>query len=146
MNPEDFMVLAVKLSSSHGEAERRSAISRAYYGLFHSARLIVDACDVLCPESAEAHDKVTRCLQNSGDASLVAAGRELSSLRSIRNHADYRLLDARFTDGRFIQIQLTVARHLLTVFANAKADVAPIRTAVRKYAKETLKLRLRGNA
>jgi hypothetical protein len=65
MSPDDFLALAARLSASSGEAERRSAVSRAYYGVFHIARQVIEACGVTCPESAEAHDKISKCLQQS---------------------------------------------------------------------------------
>jgi uncharacterized protein (UPF0332 family) len=145
MNPEAFMVLAVKLSGSSGEAERRSAVSRSYYGLFHCACLLVEECGVVCPESAEAHDKVAKCLQHSGDAAIDAVGKELNSFRTVRNQADYRLTDVRFTDAKFIQIQLGVARRAFTTLLDARADTGRIRGPIRKYAKGILKLPVRGD-
>ena len=112
MNPDEFLNLALRLSNSDREADRRSAVSRAYYALFHTARLLLDACGVTCPQSAESHDRIAKCLQHSGVAEVVVAGRESNSLRTIRNHADYRLDDRRFGDGRFIQIQLGAVRKI----------------------------------
>jgi hypothetical protein len=144
MKPDEFLVLATRLSAHSGEADKRSAVSRAYYALFHTARLLIEACDVACPESAEAHDKISKCLRNSQDQSLMAAGDKLSTYRTTRNQADYRLGDPRFTDARFIAFQLAVAREVFDVLQVAANQASAGRTAIREYARDVLKLRVRG--
>jgi hypothetical protein len=146
MNPDEFLHLAIRLASSGGEAEWRSAISRAYYGLFHVARLLVKGCGVRCPASGEVHDKVTKCLQNSGDPKLANAGNQLGSFRTFRNHADYQLDDARFKDGRLVQLQIGVAQSLHQVLSAARADTSSIRPKIRKYAKEILRMPVEADA
>lgn len=49
MNPADFIALAVKLSNSQEEADLRTAVSRAYYGAFHSARQLLEECGIGFP-------------------------------------------------------------------------------------------------
>ena len=95
-----------------------------------------------CPQSAEAHDKIAKCLQHSAVANVVTAGRELNSLRTIRNHADYRLNDKRFSDAGFVQLQLGVARTIHAALSEAAVDLS-IRDAIRQYAATILKLPLR---
>jgi hypothetical protein len=135
MNPNEFLDLAVRLSNGAGEAERRSAISRAYYGAFHAGRLLIEACDVVVPQSAEGHRVVIWCLQNSHDAELETAGRKLDSLRTIRNQADYRLDQRDFADANFIQVQMRRARDIADAVRVANAKIDAIRAAVRDYAK-----------
>jgi uncharacterized protein (UPF0332 family) len=141
MSPDDFLVLATRLSASPGEAELRSAVSRAYYGLFHTARLLIEACDVSCPESGEAHDKIAKCLQNSQSPDVAAAGSKLNSFRTVRNHADYRLSDERFKNAKFIAIQLAIAREIADALG---IDATFIRSPLRNYARDVLKLAVRG--
>lgn len=141
MSPDDFLVLATRLSAGAGEAELRSAVSRAYYGLFHSARQLLDECDVICPESAEAHDKIAKCLQNSEIPNVAAAGSKLHSFRTTRNHADYRLSDARFQNVKFIAVQMAIVREIADAL---RVEPAAIRGPVRAYARDVLKLLLRG--
>ena len=143
MNPDDFLVLALKLSAGAGQAELRSAVSRGYYGVFHLARLFVDGCGVTLPESAEAHDKVAKCLQHAGDPLLDAAGSELNSLRSMRNAADYRLGDGRFAQARFVVVQLAKARQIADALRSAQGRIDILRLPMRAYAKDILKLPLR---
>jgi uncharacterized protein (UPF0332 family) len=145
MSPGDFLALAIRLSREAGEAEKRSAVSRAYYGVFHVARALLEACDISCPESAEAHAKVSMCLQQSKDRDVVTAGSELKSLRTARNHADYRLSDRRFTDAKFVAIQLGIAQGVSTALARASQNPSAIRANVRNYARGVLKLTVRGD-
>lgn len=143
MSPDEFLVLATRLSAGTGEADLRSAVSRAYYGLFHRARLLLEACEVTCPESAEAHDKIAKCLQNSQSPNVAAAGSKLHSFRTTRNHADYRLSDARFQNAKFIAIQMAIAREIADAL---RVEPAVIRGPVRTYARDVLKLLLRGDS
>jgi uncharacterized protein (UPF0332 family) len=143
MKPDDFLALAIRLSSSSAEAERRSAVSRAYYGTFHWARELIDSCGVTLPASDHIHSTLVRCLQHSGDPRLETAGRKLDSLRSERNQADYNLADRRFTNATFVQIQITSARQIADAISNAIADTAAIRFYVREYARDVLKLSVR---
>lgn len=144
MSPDDFLTLAIKLSSAIGDAERRSAVSRAYYGAFHWGRGFVDSCGVALSKDAQAHKEIAHCLQHSQDPDVVAAGGKLDSLRSERNAADYRLDDGRFANPRFIQLQLAIAREISDAVTNAPKRIAQIRPQIRKYAREIMKLTVRG--
>jgi len=145
MKPEEFLVLAVRLSASPGEAERRSAVSRAHYAIFHAARLAVEDCGIVCPSSAEVHDKLAKCLQNAGDADLAMVGDKLNMFRAVRNSADYRLHDQRFTNGKFVALQLASARETADALNEACKHVPAFRAALRRYAKDILKLTVRGD-
>lgn len=117
MNPDDFLVLAVRLSASSGESERRTAISRAYYAVFHKARVLVEGCGIVCPPTAEVHDKLARCLQNAQDADLAMIGDKLNMFRSVRNTADYRLNEPKFGNSQFVALQLAMARETADALA-----------------------------
>jgi uncharacterized protein (UPF0332 family) len=142
MNADDFLVLAIKLSASSGEAERRSAVSRAYYGAFHWGHGVVDSCGVTLSKEAVAHKEIARCLQHCGNCDVEAAGRELDSLRSERNAADYHLDDPRFTNPKFIEIQLGISRKIAETIA--RAPISQIQPQIRKYARDIMKLTVRG--
>lgn len=143
MKPDDFLVLAIRLSAGAGQAELRSAVSRAYYSVFHQARLLVEACGVICPVSGEAHDKVAKCLQHAGDPVLDTAGSKLTSLRVMRNDADYRLNDQRFSQSAFVGIQIAIAREIADVLRTAHGRLEALQPPMRSYAKDILKLPLR---
>jgi hypothetical protein len=139
MNPDEFLDLAMRLSNAPGEAERCSAISRAYYGVFHAGRVLIETCDVVVPQSVEGH-RVG--LQNSRDAELQTAGRKLDSLRTIRNQADYRLDQRDFADAKFIQLQMRRARDISDAVRVGRPRIGTIRQPIHEYAK-TAGMRLR---
>ena len=93
MKPVDFLDLAEHLLSHGTEAALRTAVSRAYYGAFHRAVLLIREMGVALPIGPESHQKVRFCLMEAGDASSLYAGDMLQSLRQDRNVADYDLID-----------------------------------------------------
>lgn len=91
MNPRDFQLVAQKLSGGATAAERRTAISRAYYAVFNTAAEILRDLGFPVGKGAAAHGEVHRCLANSGDRAVEMVATELGDLHSTRNHADYQL-------------------------------------------------------
>lgn len=144
MIPDEFLVLAVRLSASSGEAERRSAVSRAYYAIFHRARLLVEDCGVVCPATAEVHDKLVKCLSNAHDANLTIVGDKLNMSRTARNSADYRLNDQSFSSAKYVAIQIALAREMADSLTAARTRMPTFRSALRSYARDILKLPVRG--
>jgi uncharacterized protein (UPF0332 family) len=82
-NPEEVLEVAEHLLSQEGEASARSAVSRAYYGVFLFARNLANIDD----ESPSAHVDTWRYYIDSGEGA-VADG--LRQLRLRRNVADYK--------------------------------------------------------
>lgn len=129
MNPDDFIEAAAKfISPEFGEAGKRSAVSRAYYGAYHccSRSLPVD----LLPKKATlyeagSHKALISALEawgtslRNGRLSAQRAARKLARLRRARADADYRLAD-RLTydplncveDARHVQDLIKDARRL----------------------------------
>ncbi len=89
MNWRDYLSLAIRLAAGPGEAEWRSAVSRAYYAVFHVARRLFTDLGFTVPRADRAHQYVVFRLGNSGDAAVEQAGRDLETLRRLRNRADY---------------------------------------------------------
>jgi uncharacterized protein (UPF0332 family) len=89
MNDRDFLPVARTLAAAGGEAELRSAVSRAYYAAFHAARDLLGRLGFAVPRADRAHEYLYRRLNNCALGPVVAAGRVLHSLRSRRNQADY---------------------------------------------------------
>jgi hypothetical protein len=141
MDPADFISLALKLSASSGEAERRSAASRAYYGAFHVARRFVTSCGIVFSSSAETHDKLPYCLESSQHDSLLEVSRQLKLLRRARNVADYDLDDSRFTSG-FVKLHVAHAVEVVTTLAKTEVDLT-IQGPMRSYATGVLRLHVR---
>lgn len=85
----DFLSLAEMLRSSKGDAERRTAVSRAYYAAFHAARRYMKANhpEVELPREGEAHARVWTEVEKHDQK----AGADGFRLRKQRNWADYDL-------------------------------------------------------
>lgn len=92
MNPDEFKYLASRLAE-HGAfpAEFRTAISRAYYAVFHVGLNLLKEMDFNIARNSSSHEEVTRHFNNSGDNDLIKAGSKINDLRTRRLHADYEL-------------------------------------------------------
>jgi uncharacterized protein (UPF0332 family) len=74
-------------NSPNAEADLRSAVSRAYYGAFHQARLYLkDAFGIAIERDAYSHAQVRRAFQDRQYYKIAA---NLSRMRVDRNKADY---------------------------------------------------------
>jgi uncharacterized protein (UPF0332 family) len=89
VNWRDFLPLATQLAAGATEAEWRSAVSRAYYTIFHVARRLLSDLHFTVPRADRAHQYLVFRLSNCGDAGVEQAGRDLDTLRRLRNRADY---------------------------------------------------------
>jgi uncharacterized protein (UPF0332 family) len=89
MNGRDFLPVPRSLAAARGEAEARSAVSRAYYAAFHAVRDVLKALGFVVPRADRAHEYLYRRLNNCGVAPITNAGRMLHALRRLRNQADY---------------------------------------------------------
>lgn len=112
MNPEDFLVLAERLAAGPDEASLRSAISRAYYAIFH---MVLDDLGpiVEIPRDAAGHRILGRCLRNCGLPQAVTLAQTLDTLRDSRNVCDYRL-DLAGPSPPTVAMRVTSARQFVT--------------------------------
>lgn len=78
-------------SPASQEAKMRSAISRAYYAAFISARNYLQETEGhSIPTTADAHKYVVQQFKQSADRERQNIGRNLEKLRRDRNAADYK--------------------------------------------------------
>src|SRR5262245_54482880 len=89
MNWRDFLVLAAGLATGTTEADWRTAVSRAYYAAFHVARRLFADLNFTVPRADRAHQYLVFRLSNSGESAVEQTGRDLETLRRLRNRADY---------------------------------------------------------
>lgn len=145
MTGKDFLSLAVRLSASAAEAELRSAVSRAYYGVFHTAHALLAGFGVDLPTSADAHEKLRYCLDAGGTEDSQLASTKLDILRRDRNKADYSLRDAAlFTRANVAaRLQLAIEADALISRCATEPQQAVLRDNVRAYAKDNLRLNVR---
>jgi hypothetical protein len=90
MEPGDFITFASR-TVTQGKAGARSAISRAYYGVFHIARLVLQELTSEFPRNATAHNLMPQFFQAVEHPSAIATATLLSALHSERIKADYQL-------------------------------------------------------
>lgn len=101
MRPEEFIETAERLLVEPcKEADKRSAISRAYYGAFHASRLSLPPSfspSAKQTRSAGSHDAIVDRLilwgnaHAAGRTGTVAAAKCLVKLKRARKRADYKL-------------------------------------------------------
>lgn len=89
MNWRDFLSLAARLAADATEAHWRTAVSRAYYAAFHVARRLLANLNFIIPRADRAHQYLVFRLSNCGESAVERAGRDLETLRRLRNRADY---------------------------------------------------------
>jgi uncharacterized protein (UPF0332 family) len=94
MNWRDFLSLAARVAADATEAEWRTAVSRAYYAAFHVARQVLTDLNFTVPRADRAHQYLVFRLSNCGESAVEQSGRDLETLRRLRNRADYDDLPA----------------------------------------------------
>ncbi len=85
---EEYLFLANELSRKGGEAAARSAISRAYYAAFQTARRHKGAVSAM-PSQSGSHAAIWLALQRSGNADWRKAGNQGKDILVFRRQADY---------------------------------------------------------
>jgi uncharacterized protein (UPF0332 family) len=85
-----YLDVADHLAGREGEGYMRSAVSRAYYGVFCSARDALERLDsVRFPKAQNVHREVIHALKTHRVRELARSGMNLDRLRRERNAADY---------------------------------------------------------
>jgi uncharacterized protein (UPF0332 family) len=140
MSPRDILNVADGLITGTHEAEWRSAVSRAYYAVFHLARQLLDECGFLVPQADQAHAFLWLRLANAGHPDVQHAGRDLNELRRARTWADYDLdqfLDHAAAVG-WVQMAEAVFQLLESVAAEP-VICTRITDAIRIYERDVLR-------
>lgn len=127
MNWRDFLSLAARLAAAATEADWRSAVSRAYYAAFHVARRLLADLNFTVPRADRAQQYLVFRLSNCGEAVVERAGRDLETLRRLRNRADYDNAPP-FTQPQ-AAAAVRLAEHIIRELDNTRND--PPRTTVR---------------
>lgn len=127
MNWRELLPLAARLAAATTEADWRAAVSRAYYGAFHVARHLFTDLGFVVPRADRAHQYLVFRLSNSGEAAVEQAGRDLETLRRLRNRADYDELPALTQPQAIAAVQL--AENIIQILDVARQE--PVRTRIR---------------
>src|SRR5258708_27719454 len=89
MDGERFIDSARRLANGADESDWRSAISRAYYAVFHFGRELCLAHGLDLGPSGHAHSNLYVGLNNCGHAAVHGIAGKLDILRTDRARADY---------------------------------------------------------
>jgi uncharacterized protein (UPF0332 family) len=127
MNWRAFLPLAAQLAQGSTEADWRTAVSRAYYAAFHVARRLLSDLRFTVPRADRAHQYLVFRLGNSGASAVEQAGRDLDTLRRLRNRADYDETPALTQPQASAAVQ--VAQGIIQALDAARQE--PARTQIR---------------
>lgn len=127
MNWRDFLSLAARLAADPTEADWRTAVSRAYYAAFHVARALLAGLNFTVPRADRAHQYLVFRLSNCGESAAEHAGRDLETLRRLRNRADYD--DAPSVTQPQAAAAVRLAEGIIQVLDAARLE--PTRTRIR---------------
>jgi uncharacterized protein (UPF0332 family) len=110
---KDYVYLAEDLLNRPEESYLRSAISRAYYGVFCIARNNKGYKDFA---GSNVHWKVINEYKNSSDRNERNLGRILDNLRRSRNDADYN--EDKLISGDLAARAVLLAKNVLATIGN----------------------------
>ena len=114
MDPRDFNRLADVLSHGTSSSEARSAISRAYYAVYHVAVETLKNVGISISIGPAGHGEVLRYLANSGDAEVCRMASDLSDFRRKRNDADYDLSNSAVEKATVAQSYVHLAERIIS--------------------------------
>ncbi len=93
MDPRRFLAQAQRLAAGGEPEDRRSALSRAYYAVYHAAVELLHAAGAEPDTGHSGHALVRRALRGPRVDRLTAVSRQLERLHNLRVKADYWLHD-----------------------------------------------------
>ena len=133
MTQKDLLIFAKHYSNHDNETERRAAVSRAYFGLFHLVKAVVVSAGITVTKDPVEHNRLARYLRNSGifDAKFVSS--KLSDLRLARNAADYDLDDRKFNNKTSCVLEYALAESTCKKLESIKSS--DFRKGLRAYAR-----------
>jgi uncharacterized protein (UPF0332 family) len=115
MNGQDFLAFASKIAVLHSQpAAIRSAISRAYYGAFHSA---VQLLHELSLKTEARHGSVWMDFMTPPQIESQAIGNHLRELHAYRVAADYQLGRVDVEETQLAMICVETAEHVVSLVA-----------------------------
>ena len=110
VEPDAYLQLAIEWAQSDDEATLRTAVDRAYYAAFLSARDELAAKGYASfAASSQAHGQVRAALSSV----RRRLGRRLSALRRARNRLTYETGPTELPDGLTLQELLASARQII---------------------------------
>jgi uncharacterized protein (UPF0332 family) len=140
MDGHNFIALAGKLAVAPAadEATYRTAVSRAYYGAFHVARVFLIDLGFVPVRNANVHAFVRRYLSGSGEPELCLSASILRELQAARNRADYNLDDPNVGSQAVAMATVEDAHRIASAVDRCRTDVSreSIRQAIGDYERQ----------
>jgi uncharacterized protein (UPF0332 family) len=131
MDGRAFLQSARALLATPSEANRRSAVGRAYYALLHEARAALERWGFPCPAHGNLHLFVKPRFVFSAQPDAKNVGITLDRLSGWRNQADYRLtLPGPFAADTLAGQALALAEAAIDLLDQIEADPARRAAAV----------------
>ena len=130
MDPLDFLKVSDKLKNSAQEALRRTAVSRAYYSVYHCIRDYLVANRIISTKYHLAHEKLVTYLKYSGIEKVKELSQRVDELKTDRQEADYNMNSTRFNEKTCILL-FCKAKDAIQEFQNCKGH--PLIEGINKY-------------
>ncbi|OHE20742.1 MAG: hypothetical protein A2X95_10180 [Syntrophobacterales bacterium GWF2_56_9] len=135
MDPRDFLEVAKKLSQGGTAAEYRTAVSRAYYAIYHVSADFLTGLGCTINDGPSGHGDVYRNLSNCCDSELASVGSQLHDLHGKRIIADYRLNNTKYDNQKTTQAVMMQSERMIQALdrcvSGARRD--EIAKAVKEY-------------
>jgi uncharacterized protein (UPF0332 family) len=119
----EFLATADSLSQGPSEGDWRSAVSRAYYAVFHHFREFFLAHGLNLGRSGQAHFNLYAGLLHCGFPEAAKLGSRVDQLRANRVEADYNLAGA--FDALQARDSVNVARALIADLQRLASSTPP---------------------
>jgi len=148
MRPDQFIDFATELANSAGSgaAAHRSATSRAYYGVYHAVRFLIEkGLSISCRAEAggNEHKLVQEFLKNCQVEEAAEVGRLLGNLHKSRRAADYDLDETSPETQADSQLSVARARNILAKLQ--ECATGPLRQKIIAGMSQHKNVRNRGN-
>lgn len=132
MTGKDFLSFAKTIHNSDDEAARRSAVSRAYYAIFHQVKDIFLSASIRLNNDAQDHGKLTHYLGACKAPDVKYIGEKLKDLRTERNDADYDMGKRKF-EKKHCAFQCLLAETLCSTLDSM--DQSALKKEIIEYAR-----------
>jgi hypothetical protein len=130
MDPRHYLTLAQQhvncaksgqgTVSPNGQAECRSAISRAYYAALNAAVEFLNSIGISVTETGDCHAVVKMGLGESNETDLKKVSSHLGTLGAERRRADYRMADTGIEDPDLADQLVTIALQTVNLLRQCK--------------------------
>ncbi len=136
MSGEDFLVLAKSLLKRPTEAAYRSAVSRAYYAVFHVGVTFLAELGLKASDGPQAHAQLRARVNNCGVPELKNSYGLLYDLYKRRRFADYDLNLAIFRAQADVALIVASADQIIAAIKQCRQSPTlrnQIRDGIREY-------------